>query len=85
VDTYTVCAAFGRMSGSWEAMEAKFEAAHAAVGGGDLSAEKLTAAAAVLKADPSFVDPKIDWSAAPVRCRVLEVTADPASRRVTIE
>jgi hypothetical protein len=84
-DTYTVCVASGRMSGSWEAQEAKIEAAYASVGGGDLSAPKLEAAVAVLRADPTFVDPKIDWSAVPVRCRVIEVTADAASRRVTIE
>lgn len=84
-DTYTVCAAFGRHTGSREAHDAKIEAAYASVGGGDLSVEKLTAAAAILKADPTFVDPKVAWSAVPVRCRVVEVTADPASRRVTIE
>ena len=38
-----------------------------------------------LEADPSFVDAKIDWSAVPVRCRVVEVTADPTSRRITLE
>jgi len=84
-DTYTVCAAFGRLTGSREAQDAKIEAAYASVGGGDLSAEKLMAAAELLKADPTFVDAKIDWSAVPVRCRVVEVTADPASRRVTID
>lgn len=84
-DTYTVCAAFGRLSGSREAHDAKIEAAYASVGGGGLSVEKLTAAAAILKADPSFVDPEVAWSTVPVRCRVVEVTADPASRRVTIE
>ena len=85
-DTYTVCAAFGRLSGSREAHDAKIEAAYyASVGGGDLSVEKLTAAAAILKDDPSFVDPKVAWSTVPVHCRVVEVTADPASRRVTIE
>lgn len=84
-DTYTVCAAFGRMTGSREVQDAKIEAAYAAVGGGDLSTEKLMAATELLKKDPTFIDYKVDWRAVPVRCRVIEVTADPASRRITLD
>ena len=83
---YTVCAAVGLASGSRAAYEAKVAAAYAAVGGGtELDAEKLEAAAKLLDADPEFVAPEIDWSAMPVRCQALEVTADPASRAVTLE
>ena len=83
---YTVCAAVGLASGSRVAQEAKMAAAYVAVGGGtELDAEKLEAAAKLLEADPGFVAPKIDWSATPVRCQALEVTADPASRAVTLE
>jgi len=83
---YTVCAAVGLVSGSQAGYEAKVEAAYAAVGGGtELDADKLKAAAELLKKDPEFVVTKTDWSAAPLRCQAVEVTADPASRQVTIE
>lgn len=83
---YTVCAAVGLASGSRAASEAKMAAAYAAVGGGaELEADKLEAAAKLLKADPEFVVPETDWSATPLRCQTVEVTGDPASRRVTLE
>ncbi len=84
--SYTVCAAVGLASGSQAGYEAKVEAAYAAVGGGtQLDADKLEAAAELLRKDPEFVVPETDWSATPLRCQAVEVTADPASRQVTLE
>jgi hypothetical protein len=83
---YTVCVALsGPVDPAQLAYLKKAEAAFEADGGGKLSAEKIEAAAAKAKAETGYTPQKTDWSARPVRCKTVVVTADAASRVVVVE
>lgn len=86
VGTYTVCVFEGRPTRPEDtAFLAHAEAAFAKTGGGELSAQKITDAAAQARAATGYTPKNTDWSGRPGRCRRVDVTKDAASRVAVLD
>lgn len=83
---YTVCMATSAPAGPGQAeFLARAAAAYEADSGGDLTAEKLRAAAAQAQQETGYEPQRIDWRARPLRCRSFAVTTAASSRVVELE
>lgn len=86
VGVYTACGAAGPpRDPAAEALLADAVARYEAGTGGELSADRLVAAARAAQAAHGPMPPRIDAGALPLRCRTVEVTAAPASRVVALD
>lgn len=83
--TYTACVVVGPpRDDATAALLARAAAIYEADSGGELSPERLIAAADRAQVETGLAPQTIAWDDLPLRCRWIEVTADPHSRVVAL-